>query len=426
MAKNTQSGLILSRYLYAIDEVCISFVHSLLHKDIEQALWWFFEYYFSVIPEKLGPNVGVTKKPWQLLFKVYYDYYAIYYPTIERRMAKQFENWCATWDDKTLSYAEKYKKNIEPCISAIMNLSRRKASFDVFILRQAYHKINTSQKSPYRFASADKLATNSKRSWLTDPYYPVGFYGLLWAIHIRDWQNVCYYLRILVEHPEVSMFDLYLKTIHYFITQEGVNIVRNEAQIETQWNKMIQCYRTEWHILLSGIAYFAKWPEDSGFEPFYNIPHIVANPESKLDEKVLEWNKPADNLWDTLRIRRIYAVSPIIKCFQIERTNMTPEEFADTYRMHWEKYSARCPVWKDRFQRYSAEFTYDECVKFTDETKEEMFYETYNLEPDEQPIETQLCSIGIVDKIEIENAYKCERGEVLYLPEAGIGDELIN
>ena len=60
------------------------------------------------------------------------------------------------------------------------------------------------------------------------------------------------------------------------------------------------------------------------------------------------------------------------------------------------------------------------------QTKEEMFYETYNLEPDEQPIETQLCSIGIVDKIEIENAYKCERGEVLYLPEAGIGDELIN
>ena len=44
--KRNTTNLILTRYLYAIDDVCLSFIDALLNKNIEEALWWFFEYYY--------------------------------------------------------------------------------------------------------------------------------------------------------------------------------------------------------------------------------------------------------------------------------------------------------------------------------------------------------------------------------------------
>ena len=50
--KRNTTNLILTRYLYAIDDVCVSFIDALLNKNIEEALWWFFEYYYSLDSNK--------------------------------------------------------------------------------------------------------------------------------------------------------------------------------------------------------------------------------------------------------------------------------------------------------------------------------------------------------------------------------------
>ena len=444
--ETSNSTLILSRYLYAIDEVIISFIDSLLRKDSGQALWWFFEYYFSVIPEQPGDGINVdnrpSKLPWQLLYKVYYDYYAIHYPSIERKMAKQYETWESIWTNTAISYTEKYNKSVEPLISCILNLSRRKASFDVFVLRQSYHKTNTSKKSPYRFPSQQMLARHAKKGWLANTFYPVGYYGILWAIHTREWHNVCYYLRKLMENPEVSPFDLYLKIIHYFMVQEAVNINADEAEIKNQWDKIMTIYQDNWHVILCGIAYFAKWPEGSSLIPNVNIMNIIANPELKTDEKVLMWNSLRDNLWETLQHRRMYPVVSGIELFETARNNMKYEDFVEAYRMKWDKYCARCPVWRERISRYLGEISFDGSVKFANPDKEEAFYEAYFLEPDEQPLKTQLYSIGkytvehedshgygegegkkndeyLKTWSNIENTHNCGDGEVIYMPKSG-------
>ena len=44
--------MFLTRYLYAEDDVRVSFVDALLNKKTKEALWWFFEYYYSLDSNK--------------------------------------------------------------------------------------------------------------------------------------------------------------------------------------------------------------------------------------------------------------------------------------------------------------------------------------------------------------------------------------
>ena len=49
------SKVILTRYLYIYDEVCLSFIYSLLKKqDINECYFWMFEMYILVLKMKPG------------------------------------------------------------------------------------------------------------------------------------------------------------------------------------------------------------------------------------------------------------------------------------------------------------------------------------------------------------------------------------
>ena len=72
----------LTRYLYARDEVELSFIASLISgKDIEECYYWGYELYYS------GYDVFRT------IWKVYYDFYYEYNPGLEPFIRNKERLW---------------------------------------------------------------------------------------------------------------------------------------------------------------------------------------------------------------------------------------------------------------------------------------------------------------------------------------------
>jgi hypothetical protein len=65
------------------------------------------------------------------------------------------------------------------------------------------------------------------------------------------------------------------------------------------------------------------------------------------------------------------------------------EDIVGAYRDYWLGCAAHSPVWLSRINEYGGSVTESGMVVFNDEEKEEEFANKYNLEPDEQKLETQ-------------------------------------
>ena len=76
--------LVFTRYLYNYDEVILSGLECLLkHTKLEECYFWFYEIYSS----------GYVDEIWNILWKIYYDFYAEKNGNFERKMKKYFRIW---------------------------------------------------------------------------------------------------------------------------------------------------------------------------------------------------------------------------------------------------------------------------------------------------------------------------------------------
>ena len=76
--------------------------------------------------------------------------------------------------------------------------------------------------------------------------------------------------------------------------------------------------------------------------------------------------------------------------------NIDRKKLLEKYFYHWEYYSFFTPIWKERIQKMQG--TVDSINKkiiFKNEEMEEIFYNFYGYEPDEQPIEITENTIGV-------------------------------
>ena len=74
---------VLTRYLYHCEEVCHSLLTCLLVKSsFEETLFWASEIYYS----------GYQKEIWELLWKIYYDFFAIRNPKFEKKIKRAHKN----------------------------------------------------------------------------------------------------------------------------------------------------------------------------------------------------------------------------------------------------------------------------------------------------------------------------------------------
>lgn len=416
-----------SRYLYKMSDVKISFINALLNKNYQESLWWFFEYYYSLNNE--------CDKAWQMLFEIYYDYFAIHYPKMESYIMKRYKLWkygeeIADFggDMDSWNFVDDDKHDIWWAICVIKNLCLRKiCGFDLFVLRQTMENVEHFKIKTYRFSkTGDRVKED--RQWLYSYNYDRNLYPLLWAMHERDWSTICYWIK-KYEDKDV---ELYENVLHYLVNVEKYPL--NIDMGVRKWKNYRCLYKNRAHMILGIIAYCFKYSLDdvdngthSNFaemvEKFNNInvntvinsdegsgegdamneePEKIVNFEGLVlemiyitpptSDKVMvsEWSKIHEPLWKILTNKRLYKISNMNNCF-----NSCCEEMMKSLndlRHNWTAKCFHCPFWNRTFKRVGAVYI-DGKVVFPNEDKEELWIEGYNLEPDEQSYDTQIKSI---------------------------------
>ena len=94
--------MILSRFLYLLDEVKYSFVEAMVKKrSLDEAYFWIAEYYFTEYYEET----------WNIIWELYYDFYAILNPKYESFIQKKYEEF--TMDDVLTVVKSLFPLNID-------------------------------------------------------------------------------------------------------------------------------------------------------------------------------------------------------------------------------------------------------------------------------------------------------------------------
>jgi hypothetical protein len=126
--------MIFTRYLYNKDEIQLTFMECLLkQEDIEECYYWFYEYYQS----------GYEEESWQLLYKIYYDFYYLKNPKMINKINKKHEAW-------------KLSNDIKLVLWVVKNLFRFNKNYTIFLLRTYYKDRNLESVKSLEMAIKEK------------------------------------------------------------------------------------------------------------------------------------------------------------------------------------------------------------------------------------------------------------------------------
>jgi hypothetical protein len=355
--------IVLTRYLFEKEEVILSFITSLLkEKSIEKCYYWIAEYHYSGFDA------------FELLWKVYFDFYAIYYPKLESYLRK-----------KHRLYLENANYDSIACI--VKNLHKKTISPRVFLLRQYYFSDNI----------ISHIYRGRKANWLTK--YPLYSHNLLLSIHKQHWQNMCYHLKKLLSSSSASPDDIYYLLIRYFRTEKCIDLI-SDSKIKKKWENRM--YKSDIHHILNVIVYMFQTEKDNVcFKKLFIIPQTGELDWINEINTKLPLNKYQINQnYYTLREKRLFAIDSCIGSFQLPRFIFAKnKDMKKEYGFHWEYYAALSPLWKKRIDLLGAILDHEKkTVVYKDEDIEEEFYAKFGYELDEQSEEIQEMSMREIKK----------------------------
>ena len=233
--RQPDDDLVLTRFLYAKDEVFLSMLTSMLTKQLEESMFWFAEWITSVT------NSEASEQIW----KIYYDFYSIKNPKIERYIHRKI----VSIKNESL---EKYETR-KQFANIVKNLIISESCCDVFILRQ-YMKNDPFPTMIYK-GRRPKWSKNFDKEYV----------NLLISIKKRNWHNICFFLNTL--HNKASELihidetvqrdvidDLHNVIITYFQSVEEMSI--NMDFVFKKWADI--SYGDKKHLLLAIIVYLLK------------------------------------------------------------------------------------------------------------------------------------------------------------------------
>jgi hypothetical protein len=332
----------LTRFLYMTDEVSITLMENIItQSNLAACYFWITEYYFS----------GFRKKTWQLLWKIFYDFYAIKYPKLEKYIMREHMKWRSL-------------KHISSIMDITLQLFVRNACSDVFLARH----ISPKESEP----------TDDSPQWLSS--FSEEDRSFLLALHAQDIAGILFYSK------KMNDKDMYRQIGRYFKKVKKMDLCQGYLSIIPYNNKK--------HILLALILYLHS-PEE-------NI--ILDEVDVEVCPEDIAWvkdihEKPITPLYRTLVEKRLYSISDTIGCFQLQRFDSRCPPIKRLLGFHWEYFASYAPLWKKRFREYKATRNAKgfEMIFENDDHLEE-FGERYNYEPDEQSNETQDKSIREIKK----------------------------
>jgi len=389
----------LTRFLYPLDEVELSFIQCLLNKvNLQECYFWIFEIHFS----------GFDVFPF--LWKVYLDFYKELNPlNLEDYIIKKNEEFLGAKDNDVDII-------IKSIASIVRNLFKAVPSPNTFFLRQyfaIYKDINkninkdddemmmllvdninlltiNSDTINSDTINSDTINSDTINSDTINNNYDV---GLLNAIDKSDFEKVCYYL-----HHSSSIIDIisllspfssnkkssfmYSNPLHYLLALCIINKKSNNNTNNTiaNANKTIFVVPTEADL---------KMIRDINEMPIplskYGLPQI----------------------YNTLKIKRLFSISNKIGCFNLKRYSLFEQieegssddnyiDFLTEIWNHWEYYAMRSPLWLSRLPKECSidhlkrEIVFPSAAVANaddaddDDVIKEQFYELYGYELDEQ------------------------------------------
>lgn len=353
----------LTRFLYPLDEVELSFIQCLLNKaNLQECYFWIFEIHFS----------GFDVFPF--LWKVYLDFYKELNPlNLEDYIIKKNEDFLGAKDDLDII--------IKSIASIVRNLFKAVPSPNTFFLRQ-YFAIYDDDKGNNEYKDEDDN-TNYKTQ-------------LLNAIGAGDFEKVCYSLYRLdslridslridsLDNDIISLlspssvkksnFFVYSNPVHYLLAL----CIMNNNMKNINNNKTIFVAPTEADLkMIKDINEMPIPPSKYGLPQIYN----------------------------TLKIKRLFGISANIGCFNLKRYYLFEQikegssysdddnyiDFLTEIWNHWEYYAMRSPLWLSRLPKECSIDHLKREIVFpslddnadADDIKEQ-FYELYGYELDEQ------------------------------------------
>ena len=166
------TNVVFTRYLYNDDEVVLTFIESLLSKkELTECYFWISEYYKS----------GFEVETWNLLWKIYYDFYALNYPKLETKIKQYYNKW-------------KEDNRFIHVMNVVINYYRfsNNTSYDVFLLRVYYcNRLFTLFKRDTEFRLM-KYDYKNKYETL-----------LVRAIVEKCWKSISFYLKKCIKSPHL-------------------------------------------------------------------------------------------------------------------------------------------------------------------------------------------------------------------------------
>lgn len=354
---------------------------SLLNKS-EKSLFWAYELYYS----------GYEKELFNLLWKIYFDFYYTLNPSFYDYFAKKHKEW------NKLPRGIERDKIINMIIS---NLLIRPHNFDIFLLKQIPKNFDIDLEIPIQ-------NQNSVES------IPITI--------IDDWLNSNNYLNIaeyVLHKCKENQLDQLLEHIIYYFkfknskiehkVKKNINIIKVESRT------LILAYIMLQFSILNGLTMGKKLyiiveeNEVTPFETVYSDYDSSFYPY-KILPKVCLYSIDEDNY---------------LSLFKLTRNNSSIN-IRDAYINHWEYYASYSPVWRERINKHKGTINHEtRKIDFPDDDSFEEFYDAFNYETDEQKAETQNKSIQpILNKRTWAHYYEENKKNGLFIPDPEYLEEL--
>ena len=348
------SDLVFTRYLYIKEEVRIGLLVSILNKS-DDAIFWGYELYHS----------GFKHEFFNLIWKIYYDFFATLNPAFEVYLLKKHKEWLRENGDSQDKFVS----------SIIQTLLFRPFNTDMFLLRNICEKFDIDINYIKEITNIDDLKDNMIQ-WVSN----------------KDLRSIAQWILNLNKNT-IKLVDIYDICLDIFNNPTKSKLMKefdSALTLNININPNI--------ILLSKIV--TLFSDKAELKKGKNM-YISVEPEDIIQYKTIVGNN--DILaYQILKKACICGIDDFkhLSLFKLTRNKYNLQE---TYWYHWEYHASFSPIWLKRIKQFGGYRDYSNrqllFVKKPDDILLQEFYKLYGLEPDECPLSIQNKSIQPIEKI---------------------------
>lgn len=352
------SDLVFTQYLYIKEEVRIALLVSILNKS-DDAIFWAYELY----------NSGFKFELLNLIWKIYYDFFATLNPAYEAYLLKKHKELLI----------ESNEVNERIIGSIIQDLLFRPFNSDVFLLRNICE--NFEVDITYHHAAEKITHIDEARHNLTQWVAKNDFRSIAqWILNVnKDTINIVDIYNICLDIFEEELKLTKKKLSKEFTSAIKLDIDKNIILLA----KIMELFSKKCHLKKGKSIYINVEPEDLiPYEP------IIGSQELK-HYRILQ--------------RAYMCGIDDLKHLSLFKLTRNKYNLKEEYWYRWEYHASFSPLWSKRIKEFGGYPDYTkQKVIFIEEPDDELmqeFYSRYGLEPDEQKTEVQNKSIKQIEKI---------------------------